>query len=102
MIDVIESACSSAERSGVHESVFDLWQRVHEEQRPRGDSRLSPLLAVFGVSFVERALIDAHSPGRRPSVRGSGAGEHSWASASRHCMRSWPAASRGSSCPPGR
>ena len=64
MIGVIESACSIAERSGAHESVFDLWQRVHEEQRPRGDSRLSPLLAAFGVSFVERALIDAHCRAR--------------------------------------
>jgi hypothetical protein len=58
MIGVIESACAIAMESGQSESVFDLWYRVHE-QPPAGGSGVSPLLAAFGVSFVERAVIDA-------------------------------------------
>lgn len=58
MIRVIESACSIAGRSGSHESVFDLWHEVQREQS-RAVSEVSPLLAGFGVSLVERAVIDA-------------------------------------------
>jgi hypothetical protein len=56
MIGVIESACEIARRKGSHDSVFDFWYHVHREQVARG---LSPLLAGFGVSLVERAAIDA-------------------------------------------
>lgn len=56
MIGVIEAACAIAEQSGAHESVFDLWQDVYREQVPQSTS---PLLAAFGVSFVERAVTDA-------------------------------------------
>ncbi len=59
MIDVIESACAVALGSGRHDSVFDLWQRVHRERVRSDDSEVAPLLAGFGVSVVERAVIDA-------------------------------------------
>src|SRR3990172_4427802 len=56
MIDVIERACAIAIESGGHESVFDLWHHVYRGQDLRSES---PLLASFGVSVVERAVIDA-------------------------------------------
>jgi hypothetical protein len=58
MIDVIEAACTVALESGRHDSVFDLWQRVYREC-VSGDTEVVPLLAGFGVSVVERAVIDA-------------------------------------------
>lgn len=59
MIDVIESACAIASRSGGRDSVFDLWDDVYREQVLRSDSDVVPLLASFGVSVVERAVVDA-------------------------------------------
>jgi len=59
MIDVIESACAIANQSGEHDSVFDLWWHVYREHVLRSDSGIAPLLASFGVSVVERAVIDA-------------------------------------------
>ena len=88
MIDVIESACSSRRAQRRRESVFDLWQPCTRgaASETRRVFRLSPLLAGFGVSFVERALIDAHCRADGRSVCGSGAREHPRSSASRHCM----------------
>src|SRR3990170_634554 len=34
MIDVVESACAVAGRSGAHDSVFDLWHYVYRELVP--------------------------------------------------------------------
>jgi L-alanine-DL-glutamate epimerase-like enolase superfamily enzyme len=59
MIGVIESACDAAKRCGPTDSVFGLWRQVYEECVPREGSGPAPLLAAFGVSLVERALIDA-------------------------------------------
>ena len=59
MIDVIESACEIASQSGERDSVFDLWHQVYGEHVLRSDSGITPLLASFGVSVVERAIIDA-------------------------------------------
>lgn len=56
MIDVIEHACAIALESGRHDSVFDLWHHVYRDQVLCSES---PLLAGFGVSVVERAVIDA-------------------------------------------
>lgn len=59
MIDVIESACTSAKRGGERDSVFDLWYDVYRQEVLRNESDVVPLLASFGVSVVERAVIDA-------------------------------------------
>ena len=59
MIDVIESACTIARQSGRHNSAFDMWHHLYRERISRGDSDTPPLLASFGVSVVERAVIDA-------------------------------------------
>jgi L-alanine-DL-glutamate epimerase-like enolase superfamily enzyme len=59
MIDVIESACAVALESGPQDSVFDLWHRVYRECVVRGATNIAPLLAGFGVSVVERAVVDA-------------------------------------------
>jgi L-alanine-DL-glutamate epimerase-like enolase superfamily enzyme len=59
MIEVVESAGAAAVRGGRHDSVFDLWDHVYREQVARGDPGIPPLLAGFGVSVVERAVIDA-------------------------------------------
>lgn len=60
MVGVIESACAMARESGGHRCVFDLWHEVYREQVAEDGSGLPPLLAAFGVSMVERAMIDAH------------------------------------------
>jgi hypothetical protein len=57
MVDVIETACASAVQRGEGASVFDLWHDVYREQVPGAQA---PLLAGFGVTFVERALVDAY------------------------------------------
>lgn len=59
MIAVIESACELARRAGSRDTVFDLWLDVHRGQTARCGESVSPLLASFGVSLVERAAIDA-------------------------------------------
>jgi len=60
MLHVIRSACTFAEDVGSAESVFALWQRIyHAQERWAAAEDLPPLLWNFGVSLVERALIDA-------------------------------------------
>jgi hypothetical protein len=59
MIGVIESASALACEAGRVDSVFDLWHAVDREQEARRSSSIPPILAAFGVSFVERAAIDA-------------------------------------------
>ncbi len=60
MIDVIEAACRFAQESAPAATVFDLWHAIYAAQdawaAPLG---YPPLLWGFGVSLVERALIDA-------------------------------------------
>lgn len=61
MLHVIESACGFAEQLGEHENAFDLWQAVYAEQMKwaTGEEAYPPLLWGFGVSIIERAVIDA-------------------------------------------
>jgi hypothetical protein len=60
MIDVIRLACSHALSAGPHATVFDLWNTIYAAQKAVGTSKgYPPLLWGFGVSLVERALIDA-------------------------------------------
>jgi len=59
MLEVIQHACRLAE-SMTGESVFDCWRQVYEAQRDwAGGTDYPPLLWNFGVTFVERAMIDA-------------------------------------------
>lgn len=65
MFHVIESACGFAEQVGEAKSVFDLWQMVYMEQMRFGVAEGYPgLLWGFGVSLVERAMIDAFCKAR--------------------------------------
>jgi L-alanine-DL-glutamate epimerase-like enolase superfamily enzyme len=60
MIRVIEGACALAQQAGGRESVFELWQEIYRAQMRRAEAEgHPPLLAGFGVSLVERALLDA-------------------------------------------
>lgn len=60
MLAVINHACQSVKKLEPKASVFDTWQACYSEQKhwakPLG---YPPLLWQFGVSMVERALIDA-------------------------------------------
>lgn len=60
IIEVIHHACRVALEAGVQPSVFALWQAVHAAQERWGAGRgFPPLLWNFGVTIVERAVIDA-------------------------------------------
>jgi hypothetical protein len=60
MLAVVEAACAFAEAATPAASVFDLWHRVYRAQERWADHHgFPPLLAGFGVSMVERAVIDA-------------------------------------------
>jgi L-alanine-DL-glutamate epimerase-like enolase superfamily enzyme len=58
---VIRAACRHARALESRETVFDLWHALYERQRAwaDGDEDVPPLLWGFGVSLVERAIIDA-------------------------------------------
>ena len=59
MLDVIQAACRHAHEAGAADSVFDLWQAVYRAQEAwAADTDYPPLLWAFGVSLVERAIID--------------------------------------------
>ena len=61
MRQVIRQAGEFSVQVGAVESVFDLWLQVHEAQQAwASDYGYPPLLWNFGVSLVERALIDAY------------------------------------------
>jgi L-alanine-DL-glutamate epimerase-like enolase superfamily enzyme len=60
MLKIITGACEIAVAGGMHENVFDLWQRTYQAQQAwAGGWGYPPLLAGFGASLVERAMIDA-------------------------------------------
>jgi hypothetical protein len=60
MLGVVEAACAFAEAAAPAASVFDLWQHIYRAQERWADERgFPPLLAGFGVSLVERTVIDA-------------------------------------------
>ncbi len=60
MLRVIESACAIARDQAEARTVFDLWRGIYAEQMRRAAvAGWPPLLAVFGVSLVERSAIDA-------------------------------------------
>ncbi|MFZ1755379.1 MAG: hypothetical protein WAU10_16645, partial [Caldilineaceae bacterium] len=60
MLAVIRAACKHAQKVGEQPTVFDLWQAVYAQQKAwAAATPHPPLLWGFGVSLVERALIDA-------------------------------------------
>jgi len=60
MVEVIEAACAFARSASGAATVFELWQHIYAAQQRWGSSKeYPPLLWGFGVSLVERALIDA-------------------------------------------
>lgn len=61
MLQVIETACSFAKEINPVTTVFDLWQAVYLRQRDWGNEVAHPpLLWGFGLSLLERAVIDAY------------------------------------------
>ena len=59
MLDVIQAACRRAQEAGAADTVFDLWQATYQAQESwAADTDYPPLLWAFGVSLVERAIID--------------------------------------------
>ncbi|HRW09912.1 MAG TPA: hypothetical protein P5121_32645 [Caldilineaceae bacterium] len=64
MIDVIQAACRHADTIGTAGSPFACWQQLYAQQKVWAEARTAlpaypPLLWNFGVTLVERALIDA-------------------------------------------
>ena len=60
MLTVIQNACDIALQSDAENSVFDLWQTIYAKQRTWATkTAYPPLLWSFGVSMIERAVIDA-------------------------------------------
>jgi len=60
LLTVIRAACGFARLATPAASVYELWQHVYEQQRQWGiDHDLPPLLANFGATLIERAMIDA-------------------------------------------
>lgn len=60
MLAVIRHACTLAEAAPPADSVFAFWLWLHEQQEAwAAETGYPPLLWGFGVSLVERALIDA-------------------------------------------
>jgi hypothetical protein len=68
MRNVIETACDVARAAGKHRSVFDWWIHTYQGQAAwSGGWGIPPLLAHFGTSLMERAVIDAFCRSRRTS-----------------------------------
>jgi len=60
LLAVVDIACNHAVDLDAESTVFDLWHATYEVQEEWGErSNLPPLLWGFGVTLVERALIDA-------------------------------------------
>jgi L-alanine-DL-glutamate epimerase-like enolase superfamily enzyme len=60
MFAVITAACDTAQQLGLAATPFDLWQHLYEVQQRWGTAHgHTPLLAGFGASLVERAVLDA-------------------------------------------
>jgi hypothetical protein len=61
MLHVIESACQFAQDLPAARTVFDFWQSLYTTQMQWATREgYPPLLWNFGVSLVERAMIDAY------------------------------------------
>jgi hypothetical protein len=69
MISVIRAASRHAVDVGAAASVFDLWREIYRAQEVwAASTRHPPLLWVFGVTLVERALLDAFCKASRTTL----------------------------------
>lgn len=60
MLAVIRTACDYAQGAGDQPTIFALWESIYQQQKAwAAATPYPPLLWGFGVSLVERALIDA-------------------------------------------
>jgi hypothetical protein len=60
MLRVIEAACNFAREAAPAATVFDLWRQASQAQEGWAKEHgYPPLLSGFGMSLVERALLDA-------------------------------------------
>lgn len=60
MLGSITQAAKTAESLDAHDSLFSFWQELYRCQHEwSADKDIPPLLSQFGVSLVERAMIDA-------------------------------------------
>lgn len=61
MRQVIEQACQIAIATAPEDSLFALWYTIYQQQLSWGtENKLPPLLAGFGATLIERAMIDAY------------------------------------------
>ena len=69
MVRVIEHACESAEKAGEQDTVFALWKAMITEHKAWAvRENIPPLLANFGASLIERAIIDAFLRSRQVTL----------------------------------
>ncbi len=69
MMMVAEHAAGAARDASPASSVFDLWQAMFGEQEAWAHQhRIPPLLASFGVSIIERAVMDAFCRASKKTV----------------------------------
>lgn len=69
MLRVIEHACEAAEKAGQKDTVFALWQAMITDHKAWAiRENIPPLLANFGASMVERAVIDAFLRSRQVTL----------------------------------
>ena len=59
MIEVIQAACGFASQVPESPSIYHLWRTTWDAQSTWAQSKYPPLLWNFGVSLIERAIIDA-------------------------------------------
>jgi len=60
MLGSITQAATTAESIEAHDSLFSFWQELYRLQHEwSAENNIPPLLSQFGVSLVERAMIDA-------------------------------------------
>ena len=64
---MIATACSAAVEIGEADDIYSFWKQLYERQRAAWAGKLPPLLYNFGVSLIERAVIDAWCRARRTS-----------------------------------
>lgn len=70
MLDVIQSACDIAVGLGKCPSVFDLWHSTYQQQKAQKEPEKVPgLLWGFGVSMIERAVIDGYCRAKDVTLR---------------------------------
>jgi len=61
MIDVVDTARRIAESAPAAATPFDLWWEIYQEQHRHGKAKgWPPLLTSFGVTLIERAILDAY------------------------------------------